>query len=156
MPQFDFAFFPSQFFWLGIFFLMQYLIISKLIVPALKSAQESRKSYIDNQLALTDTMIKQAEVLKVQYELKFEIAKNESVLKLNEALYSLQKETDESLAKLDQILNQDFKKYEKKYSKLKSSIQKDLDLIALSTAETIINRIAGVSVNAKGLNKYVN
>ena len=82
--------------------------------------------------------------------------KSTNIRRTNEALYKMQKEADEKLFALDKTLAQNFKLYEKQHEIRVSAIRKELDKIALVTAENIINKLGSTNVDNKSLTRFLN
>lgn len=156
MPQFDYGTFLSQAFWLAVFFIIQYILMVKVIVPAFRNAINGRKSHIQGQVSLAEKLANEAENLKRDYEQKLEFARQENIKNMNELIDKIKKESDEQLSKLENELSQDFIKHEKRIQNFANSVADELDELALQTATNIINKISPKKIIKKDISKYIN
>jgi F-type H+-transporting ATPase subunit b len=158
MPQFDFATFPAQIFWACILFFIQYLLMSKVIVPGFKKVYELRQLHIDTQVELASQLVTQAEQFKHDYEKMLLDAKTESAHQMNVALHAIQKKSDQQLLVLDKKLAEDFKHYELHYKTEVQALQKDFDKIAEITAQHIVAKLTDSknTIESKFTNRHIN
>jgi len=50
MPQLDLSTFPSQIFWLAVFFVVLYLLMAKLAIPKIERVIDERRNRVENDL----------------------------------------------------------------------------------------------------------
>nr|HPQ51545.1 hypothetical protein [Alphaproteobacteria bacterium] len=63
LPQFDPTSWPSQIFWLVVFFVILYTIFSKSVLPSIGTTLGNRKAHIDRHIAEAETLSKEAEII---------------------------------------------------------------------------------------------
>ncbi len=68
MPQFDFATYSAQIFWLAVCFSCLYFFLSKIILPRIGAIVENRKSIIKNALDSAGSLDGAIEELKEKSE----------------------------------------------------------------------------------------
>lgn len=155
MPQFDFATFPGQIFWLIITFAVQYLVMTKLVVPNLKSIFSKRCNYVEEQIGLAEKYAEQAEKIHLEYEKKIADAKQVSLNAISEASAQTHKEVELALMKLQNKLLEDMHKRELRSKRSNKASTKTMNDMVLSLAAELITKTANVKVNKKDLSKYI-
>jgi len=78
MPQLDFSSFPSQIFWLVIFFATLYIAMSRLLLPRVESILSIRAANIRNNVAQAEKMTIEARFLSDEYEVNSALARKKS------------------------------------------------------------------------------
>lgn len=68
MPQLDPTSFPSQLFWLGVCFLVLYLLLSYIALPKISQVLEAREQSLEEKINTASTYREQAENLLAEYE----------------------------------------------------------------------------------------
>jgi F-type H+-transporting ATPase subunit b len=68
LPQFDPSSWPSQIFWLAIFFTVLYITFSKSVIPTLGGTIESRRAYIADNIQKAESLSRDAESLRLEVE----------------------------------------------------------------------------------------
>lgn len=155
MELFNFSAFASQIFWLAIFFVLQYLLLAKLVVPKMKVIFDRRNAFIDLEINKAEELTGRANALKRDFEEKIAQAQNKSVLKMNEAMAKIKKDAEQQVAKLEESFTKDALKQELKLQKFCFSMQQELENISLSTAVMMINKITSSEVKRQDLQKYL-
>lgn len=156
MPQLDFATYPSQFLWLFIAFLLQYLLISKVIVPAFKKLYKIRQDHIDSEIQKAEKLIKHSERLRQNYETELKNAKEAHAQLMQNTLSSVKRDLDTQLKELENQLAAELKDQEKQLSELTDFAQKEIKNTALQSALLVINKLSDKKINAPQLKKYIN
>lgn len=154
MPQFDFATYGSQIFWLVLTFGLLYFFVSKFIAPKIESTLLARMNVIEDDIIVAENAAIDADKLNVQ--------KQEYVDQLNEELNALQQEAvsmvEKSYEAKQKILSA---KLETESSdalkKLESDVSQfhiDEQASCLDLAAFIIHRITNKKVDSKELHRY--
>jgi F-type H+-transporting ATPase subunit b len=156
MPQLDFATYPSQFLWLLIAFLLQYLLVSKIIVPAFKKLYQVRQNHIDSEIQKAEKLINHSELLRHQYETELKKAKESHVHLMQSTITSVKKEVDIKLKDLEHQLTLELKDQEKQLSELRIFAEKEIKNTALQSALLVINKLTDKKITASQINKYIN
>lgn len=156
MPQLDFATYPSQFLWLFIAFLLQYLLVSKFIIPSFKRLYKIRQSHIDSEIQKAEKLIKHSERLRHTYETELQKAKEAHAYLMQETLSTVKKDVDLKLKELEDKLALELRDQDKQLSELKDFAQKEIKNTAVQSALLVINKITDKKIKAPQLNKYLN
>ena len=64
MALFNFNAFFSQIFWLAIFFIAQYYLLAKVVLPKFKVVFDKRIKHINEEIAIADNLTNKANKLK--------------------------------------------------------------------------------------------
>ena len=76
MPQLEqIEFFISQLFWLGVFFVILFVVLTYFTLPKIRAFLNKRDEFVNSHLSKQDELIKKAEQLIENYELKLNEAK---------------------------------------------------------------------------------
>ena len=79
MPQLEqIEFFISQLFWLGVFFGILIVVLTYFTLPKIRAFLNKRDEFVNSHLSKQDELIKKAEELLENYELKLNEAKNQA------------------------------------------------------------------------------
>lgn len=141
MPLLDPSNFLSQLIWLAIFFLFQYFLFIKFIIPSFKKREKERKFYIQEQLKLAEQLAAQAEELKKDYETRLKLAKEENIKQMNKLIEEIKKDSEQKLSLLEKELEADFIANQERIKKFAATTSKDLDKFSAEIASAIINQI---------------
>lgn len=68
LPQLDIQTYPSQIFWLIIAFIVLYFLVSKIAVPRISEVLSEREERIADDLDKAETLKKEAEQVRAEYE----------------------------------------------------------------------------------------
>jgi len=156
MPQLDFATYPSQFLWLLIIFLLQYIIVAKVIVPGFRKIYREREKYISHEIAAAEELIKKADSLRKNYEAKLLKSRENNTKLMNETVSEIQKSVDRRIEVIEEKLIFELKQQEEDLQELTNTARKELEVIALQSASLILNKTTKHNITSKDLNKYIN
>ena len=79
MPQLEqVEFFISQLFWLGVFFVILFLVLTYFTLPKIRAFLNKRDEFVQSHISKQDELIKKAEQLLENYEKKLNEAKNQA------------------------------------------------------------------------------
>ncbi len=147
MPQFDLTRFPSQIFWLGVAFVVLYLIMSKVALPRIGAVLEARANRIGSDLDRASALKAEADQTRAAYEktLGESRAKAQEVGRSTEA--ALAKESAERQAVLGNELAGRIRDAEARIAAAKSAAMANLAGVAAETASLAVERVAGVKVD---------
>ena len=88
MPQLEqVEFFISQLFWLGVFFVILFLVLTYFTLPKIRAFLNKRDEFVQSHISKQDELIKKAEQLLENYEKKL----NEAKTKLTKLLLKQRK-----------------------------------------------------------------
>ena len=141
IPQLDFTAFPNQIFWLAIFGLAIYLVVSRLAKPRIGDIIEQRERRIQNALdaaeqSRTSVSGLEKEIVELLDKAKGE-AESTSAATRNEIL-QLQ---NQAMEKVREQITEETRQAESRLHDLRSASGVMVDEIARSTAAEIITRI---------------
>lgn len=68
LPQLDPAWYPSQIFWLAVSFATLYVFFSKITLPKIGQTLSRRRSHIEHDIAMAQTLRQSAEEARARYE----------------------------------------------------------------------------------------
>lgn len=156
MPQLNFATYPAQFLWLFVAFLLQYLLVAKVIIPAFRKLYQTRQNHIDIEIQKAEKLIKHSERLRKNYETELKNAKEAHAHLMEATLSSLKKDMDMKLREIEEQLSLDSKEQEKQLAELKEFAQKEIQNTAVQSALLVINKLTNKKVKPTQLSKYLN
>lgn len=155
MPQLDFSTYPSQLFWLFVFFTLLYLILAYVATPKITKVMEDRANALQQLSEKSHRYRDKAEALLVEYESTLELARKEAreryksmVDQVNLDFTKRQKEVIEKMTEMMRHAEQDL-------HKSKVEIQKDIHAISLDVAQSILVKVANVNLTRDELQKRI-
>ena len=105
MPQLNPEFFVSQLFWLVVTFSFLLVFLWRISLPRIGSVLEKREKKINNDIATTKELHKEAESIQKIIEDKLRNARTETAVIIKTTSIDLQKKTASELVKLDKDLD---------------------------------------------------
>ncbi len=145
-PPLDTSTFPSQLFWLAIFFGALYVLMSRLVLPKLAGIIAARKGQIDGDLARAQALKDETEAAIAHYEKSLSDAKGKATDIARDTRAKVTGEIDDEQAKLDGALNSKIKDAEAKIAKAKAKAMEQVHEIAADTASDIVSQLTGSKV----------
>lgn len=149
LPQLDFTTYPSQIFWLVIFFIFLYGFFSRKTLPDISGTIESRQEHIRSDLDTADELKTESETVKEAYEAILEQSRaksGESFAAVDEAIKEKTKaSTDDFLARSAK----EIEKTEKAVEKAKAAAMAEVDAVAARVAADAAVKIIGGKADVK-------
>ena len=142
-PPLDTKSFPSQLFWLVIFFAALYLLMSRLVLPKLAGILSARKAQIDGDLARASALKQETEAAIKHYEKALFDAKAKATDIGRDTRAKVSSEIDAEQASLDGALSQKIKDAEAKVAKAKAKALESVETIASESAADIVASLTG-------------
>ena len=105
MPQLNPEFFVSQLFWLVVTFSFLLVFLWRISLPRIGSVLEKREKKINDDIATTKELQKEAESIQKIIEDKLRNARTETAIIIKTTSIDLQKKTASELVKLDKDLD---------------------------------------------------
>ena len=105
MPQLNPEFFVSQLFWLVVTFSFLLVFLWRISLPRIGSVLEKREKKINDDIATTKKLQKEAESIQKIIEDKLRNARTETAIIIKTTSIDLQKKTASELVKLDKDLD---------------------------------------------------
>src|SRR5260221_7380994 len=84
MPQLDLSTFPSQIFWLAVFFVVLYLLMARLALPRIEKIIDERRNRVEGDLDKAGQMKSEAEAVIAAYEKALADARHQAQLTMKE------------------------------------------------------------------------
>ncbi|MDC1315832.1 ATP synthase F0 subunit B [Alphaproteobacteria bacterium] len=146
MPQLEQTeFFLSQLFWLVVLFVLLFLVLTYFTLPKIRDFLAKRDVFINDHLSRQDDLLKKAELLIQEYEVKIVQAKEEASLIINEAKSRALEESSKLLKITEDNIKQQIKETEERINKEKQIALDNLDKEISSNASLFISKITNQS-----------
>jgi len=142
-PPLDASTFPSQLFWLVIFFALLYALLSKLVLPRLAAILAARKGQIDGDLARAQALKDETEAALKAYEKRLADARSNAGDIAKQTRDAAQNDAGAQQAKLDADLSAKIKTAGDKIAKAKAKAMESLNAIAADSAADIVAQLTG-------------
>ncbi len=146
-PPMDATTFPSQIFWLVIFFALLYLLMSKVALPKMASVLAHRHKTIEGDLARASAMKNETEAAVQAYEKALADARAKANAIAAETRAKMNAEMDAERASLDKTLAAKTAEAEAKIATAKAQAMKDVGEVAAETAAEIVAALTGSQVS---------
>jgi F-type H+-transporting ATPase subunit b len=146
-PPMDTATFPSQLFWLVIFFGALYYLMSKVALPRIKAILDMRHGQIQSDLAKAQALKTDAEKAQQAYEALMVEARNKASALAAETRERLAEETEAKRKALDAQLTARLQEAEKRINAMKMQALKDVQSVAAESAQMIVAELTGSKVS---------
>lgn len=155
MPQLDVHSFAPQLAWLAIAFVVLYLVMSRLAVPAISDTLDKRQAKIQSDLDAAEKANEDTRALVAAYEKRLADAREES-----RRLQRTQAEADSALAtarftELGEKLNGRIAEAEKRIAGQRDTVMAGLEQMAGEIAQSAYAKLAGQPADASALGAKV-
>jgi F-type H+-transporting ATPase subunit b len=153
MPQLDVTTFPSQLFWLGVSFIVLYLVLSYMAVPKIVRILGIREETIEEKINTASTYREEAESLLNEYETALAVAKAEA----QEHTQTISQKISRDIAKkkknfLSKLTNR-LHREEQSFYRTHMETPLEMDKLAAEIASLILEKVTGTSYSPKKLLK---
>jgi len=142
-PPLDSATFPSQIFWLVIFFAALYFMLSRMVLPRLASIINTRKAQVDGDIARAHALKNETQAALTAYEKRLSDARGNAGDIAKQTRDAAQKHASAQQAKLDADLGSKIKTAEDKIAKSKAKAMESVHDIAAESATDIVAQLTG-------------
>jgi F-type H+-transporting ATPase subunit b len=156
MPQLNINDFAPQLIWLAISFVLLYLIMSRLALPRVGQILEERSSRIAGDLAAAAKLREDTEKAIADYEQALADAKARAQAIAREARDEMTRDLERRRAEVDQTIAAQTADAEKRINTMKEAALSHVGEIATDTAEALLARLLGKTVNRSELQGAVN
>ena len=110
MPQLEqVEFFISQLFWLGVFFVILFTVLTYFTLPKIRAFLNKRDEFVQSHISKQDELIKKAEQLIQNYETKINEAKDQANKIINEAKESALLESEKLIKTTEEEIQNEIK-----------------------------------------------
>jgi len=154
-PPLDTAKFPSQIFWLVIFFALLYVLMSKVVLPKLAKILENRAAKIESDLARAQALKDETEAAVKAYEKAYADARGKATAIAQDSRDQLAGEMDKERAALEASLASKIAAAEAQIAKSRAAAMKDVESAAADTAAEIVARLTGVGISKADVAKAI-
>ncbi len=155
MPQFDVATFPSQIFWLVIFFTALFFILWKGFIPRVTNVFAMRQDKIEDDLSRAEKLKNEAAEAQQAYEKALAEARAKAQAELKAVTDKAAAEAADRAAELAAQLVVKAKDSEAEINKAREAALANVKTIAAETAQRAAARLAGLDVGADAATKAV-
>ncbi len=148
MPQLEqVEFFISQLFWLGVFFVILFSVLTYITLPKIRAFLNQRDDFVKSHISKQDELIKKAESIIENYEAKLTEAKNQASEIINDAKDKAIQESETLIKATEEKIQQEIRQTEERVTK-----EKDLAISELNVQlkDSAINFISKVTKIEKG------
>jgi len=154
-PPFDSSTFASQLVSLAIFFVLLYVIVSKLALPRVGGAIEARQNKLEGDLAEAQRLKDQSEAALKAYEGELASARSRAQAIGNESRDKANAQADAERKALEEQLATRLAEAEKTIASTRTAAMSNVRGIAADAASAIVQRLTGVQPEAQTLNSAV-
>lgn len=155
MPQFNPEFFASQLVWLGIVFVLLYLIMSRLVLPRIGEVLEERSERIADDLDKAESLKKEAEGVIAAYEAALEKARGEASAVLAQAGQEVSEMAANRQAEFARGLAEKTAAAEERIAKAKEEAKAQIRDIAVGAASEVVSKLTGSSADESAISGSV-
>ncbi len=156
MPQLDLATYPSQLFWLTIFFCALYIFVKTYIAPRIESLISIRNDKIEKDLNLATKAKGQTEELRADYEKSRKHVFSKISSMLEGELSNLQRVSQEQSEKTALEISNITKKAEDEIEIEQEKYKQELENRVLEYTAFLINKVSNLAPTKDKLTKYKN
>ena len=142
MPQLEqIEFLISQLFWLGVFFVILFVVLTYITLPKIRAFLNKRDEFVQSHISKQDELIKKAEQLIENYELKLNEAKNQASQIIADAKESALQDSEKLIKATEEKIQQEIRNTEERVSKEKSLAIAELNDQLKDSASTFLSKI---------------
>ncbi|WGD52069.1 F0F1 ATP synthase subunit B [Bradyrhizobium sp. CB1650] len=154
-PPFESSTFASQLVSLAIFFVLLYVIVSKLALPRVGGVIEARQNKIEGDLAEAQKLRDQSDAALKAYEAELASARSKAQAIGNETREKLNAQAEAERKSLEQQLATKLAEAEKTIASTRATAMSNVRGIAADAAGTIVQRLTGIAPDAASVNAAV-
>jgi F-type H+-transporting ATPase subunit b len=154
-PPMDTSTFPSQIFWLVIFFGLLYLLMSRVALPRLEAILEKRAIRIEGDLARAQALKDETESAVAAYEKALADARTKAQAIALETRTRMAAEMDAERASLEKTLSAKLADAEAVIAKSKAKAMADVGEVAADAAADIVAELTGSKVTKAAVSKAI-
>ena len=145
MPQLEqVEFFISQLFWLGVFFVILFSVLTYITLPKIRAFLNKRDDFVRSHISKQDELIKKAESIIENYEAKLTEAKNQASQIINDAKDEALHESERLLKATEEKIQQEIKLTESRVQKEKEDALSELNTQLKDSAIDFISKVTNI------------
>jgi F-type H+-transporting ATPase subunit b len=138
MPQLAVETYPSQIFWLVVSLVVLYFVLSRVALPRVAGAIESRHDAVEDDLDRAGEFKRKAEEAEAAYEAALASARAKAQEIAAETRAGIQKDLDAAIAKADAEISAKASESEARIKEIRASAMEAVEEVAQETADAII------------------
>ena len=154
-PPMDAHTFPSQIFWLVIFFGLLYLLMSKVALPKMAAVLDKRHKAIEGDLAKASALKHETEAAIQHYEKSLADARANAQGNATETRSKIADEIEAERSALEKTLSSKLAEADSRISATKAKAMQDVHEVAAETAAEIVSELTGHKVSKEHAAKAI-
>ena len=145
MPQLEqVEFFISQLFWLGVFFVILFSVLTYITLPKIRAFLNKRDDFVRSHISKQDELIKKAESIIENYEAKLTEAKNKASEIINDAKDKALQESETLIKATEEKIQQEIRQTEERVNKEKDLAISELNVQLKDSATNFISKVTKI------------
>ena len=145
MPQLEqVEFFVSQLFWLGVFFVILFTVLTYITLPKIRAFLNQRDDFVKSHISKQDELIKKAESIIENYEVKLNDAKSQASQIINDAKNRAMQESESLIKSSEEKIQHEIKMTEERVAKEKDQAISDLNIQLKDSATSFISKVTKI------------
>jgi len=154
-PPMDAHTFPSQIFWLVIFFALLYLLMSKVALPKMAAVLDKRHKAIEGDLSKASALKHETEAAIQHYEKSLADARANAQGIATETRAKIADEIETERSALEKTLSTKLAEADSRISATKAKAMQDVHEVAAETAAEIVSELTGHKVSKEHAAKAI-
>ena len=154
-PPMDAHTFPSQIFWLVIFFALLYLLMSKVALPRMEAVLKNRHKAIESDLSKASALKHETEAAIQHYEKSLADARANAQGIATETRAKIADEIETERSALEKTLSSKLAEADSRISATKAKAMQDVHEVAAETAAEIVSALTGATVSKEQAAKAI-
>ena len=142
-PPFQSQYYPSQFVWLALSFILLYVLMSKVALPRIDSILAARSKRIEDDMAAALHFKERSEAANAAYEKALADARSRAQSIANETRERQAAAAEETNKRLESELHQRLAAAERSIAATRSAAMGNVSAIATEAAAAIVERLIG-------------
>ena len=145
MPQLEqVEFFISQLFWLGVFFVILFSVLTYITLPKIRAFLNQRDDFVKSHISKQDELIKKAESIIENYEAKLTEAKDQASEIINDAKDKALQESETLIKATEEKIQQEIRQTEERVTKEKDLAISELNVQLKDSATNFISKVTKI------------
>ena len=145
MPQLEqVEFFISQLFWLGVFFVILFSVLTYITLPKIRAFLNKRDDFVKSHISKQDELIKKAESIIENYEAKLTEAKDQASEIINDAKDKALQESETLIKATEEKIQQEIRQTEERVTKEKDLAISELNVQLKDSATNFISKVTKI------------
>ena len=149
LPQLDFTTYPTQIFWMFVFFIILYIFFAKRTLPEISSSVETRREQVENDLGDAQKLKDEAEEIRSKYEAALHDAKEQASKLFQEIEDDIKSGQSSRLEAFKDRSTKLVQETEARIEKATESAMADTQSIAAEVASVAAEKIVGIPTDLK-------